>query len=110
MEKECIAREPTLEKYLGLIKRMENYFKWFIVEYIKRSKNTEVDELAKAAACNTPLPTDVFFQVIQDASIKTVESEPRLINAIEGEDWWAPITAYLHHYYKRDNTTEHITM
>jgi ribonuclease HI len=35
IEKECIAREPTLEKYLGLIRKMENYFKEFTVEYIE---------------------------------------------------------------------------
>jgi hypothetical protein len=44
------------------------------------------DELAKAAAHNTPLPAVVFFHVISDASIKTVEAEPRVINLIEGED------------------------
>jgi ribonuclease HI len=37
IEKECIAREPTLEKYLGLVRRMENYFKGFTVEYIERN-------------------------------------------------------------------------
>jgi hypothetical protein len=35
IEKECIAREPTLERYLALIRRMENYFKRFTVEYIE---------------------------------------------------------------------------
>jgi hypothetical protein len=29
---------------------MENFFKGFIIEHIERAKNTEVDELAKAAA------------------------------------------------------------
>jgi hypothetical protein len=33
-----------------------------------------------------PLLADVFFQVIKYASVKLVEPEPRLINAIEGED------------------------
>jgi hypothetical protein len=33
-----------------------------------------------------PLPADVFFQVIEDASVKMVEPEPMLINAIEGKD------------------------
>jgi hypothetical protein len=46
MEKECIARELTLKKYLGLVRRMENYFKGFTVEYIDRNKNIEADELA----------------------------------------------------------------
>jgi ribonuclease HI len=49
--KECISREPTLEKYLGLVRKMENYFRGFTVEYIER-KNCEADELAKAVACN----------------------------------------------------------
>jgi hypothetical protein len=35
IEKYCIAREPTLERYLALARRMENYFKGFTVEYIK---------------------------------------------------------------------------
>jgi ribonuclease HI len=26
IEKECITREPTLERYLGIVRRMENYF------------------------------------------------------------------------------------
>jgi ribonuclease HI len=45
IEKECIAREP----YLALVRRMENYFKGFRLEYIER-KNSEADELANAAA------------------------------------------------------------
>jgi ribonuclease HI len=32
IEKECKAREPTLEKYLALVQRMENYFKRFTVD------------------------------------------------------------------------------
>jgi hypothetical protein len=35
IEKECIAREPTPERYLGLVKKMENYFKGFTIEYIE---------------------------------------------------------------------------
>jgi hypothetical protein len=41
----------------------------------------------KAAARNNPLPTDVFSQTIIDASIKTIEPEPGVINIIQGEDW-----------------------
>jgi ribonuclease HI len=67
IEKECIAREPTLERYLGLTRKMETYFKGFTVEYIERNKNYDADELAKAAAHNTPMPADVFFQVLKDA-------------------------------------------
>jgi ribonuclease HI len=61
IEKECMARDATLERYLGVVQRMENHFKGFIVEYIQRTKNTETDELAKAAAKKAVLPPDVFF-------------------------------------------------
>jgi hypothetical protein len=47
IEKERIAREPTTESYLALVRRMESYFKGFTVEHIKRSENSEPD-------CHTP--------------------------------------------------------
>jgi hypothetical protein len=53
--------EPTLEKYLALVKRMEKKFKGFTIEYIDRKKNSEANELTKAAARNNPLPADVFL-------------------------------------------------
>jgi ribonuclease HI len=86
IENECITREPTLEKYLALIRRMEIFFKGFTIEYIDRNKNSEADKLAKAAACNNSLPADVFSQTMSNASIKTIELEPRVINIIQGED------------------------
>jgi ribonuclease HI len=86
IEKECVAREATLERYLALVMRMENYFKGFMVEYIERSKNSEADELVNAAAHNMPLPAVEFFQVVPDTSIKIVELEPRVINLIKCED------------------------
>jgi hypothetical protein len=89
---------------------MENYFKGFTVEYIKRNKNFEADELVKAAARNTSMRADIFFQVHEDASIKTVLPEPRVINIIEGEDWRAMIMTYLHHYYEPDSKNEQIRM
>jgi hypothetical protein len=64
----------------------------------------------KAAARNTPLSAEVFFQVISDTSIKIVQAEPRVINLIQGEDCRAPIMAYLHHYYKPDSAVEHTRM
>jgi hypothetical protein len=89
---------------------MENYFKGFMVEYIERNKNTKADDLAKAVARNILMHADIFFQVLEDASVKTVLPEPRLINIIKGEDWRAPIMAYLHHYYELDSTNEQIRM
>jgi hypothetical protein len=34
----------------------------------------------------TILPPDVFFEVIEDPSVKIVEPEPRMVNIIQGED------------------------
>jgi hypothetical protein len=48
--------------------------------------------------------------VLEDASVKTVLPEPRIINIIEGEDWRAPIMAYLCHYYEPDSKNEQIRM
>jgi ribonuclease HI len=87
IEKECISKEPTLEKYLALARRMEFFFKGFTVEYIDRNKNSKADELTKAAARNNPLLADVFLHTRIDTSIKTIELEPRVINKIQGEDW-----------------------
>jgi ribonuclease HI len=84
--KECITRDETLERYLAEVQRMERVFKGFTVQYIKRTKNKEADELAKAVVKKAVIPPKVFFQVIEDPSVKTVEPEPRMVNIIHGED------------------------
>jgi hypothetical protein len=66
---------------------MENYFRGFLVKHIERKKNTEADKLAKAVARKATLPLDVFFQTIEDSSVKTIEPEPKMVNGIQGEDW-----------------------
>jgi hypothetical protein len=106
IEKECIARETILKKNLALVRRMKKKFKGFTVEYIDRNKNVKEDEHAKVTSRNTPLPVDVFLQIILNASIKTIELEPRVINIIQGEDWRALIMAYIRHYYEPDSTVE----
>jgi hypothetical protein len=107
---ECTARDETLERYIAAIRKMEIFFKGFIVEHIERAKNTEADELAMAAARKAALSLDVFFQVIEDPSVKTVEPETGMVNIVQGEDWRAPIMAYLHHSYEPDNNTKLIRM
>jgi ribonuclease HI len=110
IKKGCIVRELTHERYLVRVGRMECYFKGFTIEYIERTKNAKANELMKVMALNTPLPADIFFQVIFDTSIKTVEAEPRMINLIEGKDWRVPTMVYLHDYYELDSAAEHIRM
>jgi hypothetical protein len=53
---------------------------------------------------------DVFFQVLEDASVKTVPPEPRVISIIEGEDWRALLMAYLRHYYEPESKNEQTRM
>jgi ribonuclease HI len=62
IENKCITGDATLEKYLALIRRMQNYFKGFSVEHIQRNNNIEADELAKAAV-------------------------QKMVSIIAGEDW-----------------------
>jgi acetolactate synthase regulatory subunit len=50
IEKECIARDETLERYLTVVRKMERFFKGFIVQYIERTKNSEANKLDKVAA------------------------------------------------------------
>jgi hypothetical protein len=100
------CRDETLERYLAVVRRMEGFFKGFTVQHIERAKNTEADELAKVAARKVVLPPDIFFQVIEDPSVKTVEPELRMINVVQVEDWRALILAYLCHHYEPDNSTE----
>jgi hypothetical protein len=85
--KMCIARDSTLEKYLALVRRIENQFRGFLVEHIDRSKNAKAVELAKATTRKIALAPGIFFQRVDDASVKTIESEPRMENVIHIEDW-----------------------
>jgi hypothetical protein len=40
LEKEYIARDGTLERYVALVRRMKNYFRGFSVEHIERERRT----------------------------------------------------------------------
>jgi hypothetical protein len=106
IKKECMARDETLERYLAVIRRMDNFFKGFTGNHIERIKSTEADELAKAAARKVVLPPNVFFQVIEDPSIKIVEPKPRMVTVVQGEDWRAQIMASLRHHYEPDSSID----
>jgi hypothetical protein len=51
-------------KYLEKVRAMERHFKGYSVQHIPRDNNNEVDKLAKAAARNQAMPSDVFFKII----------------------------------------------
>jgi hypothetical protein len=67
---------------------------------IPRSKNSEANELAKAAAQGSTLPSVVFYTVISQPSVEVNIKAPKVINAIHNEDWRAPIMAYLKGYHE----------
>ena len=84
---------------------MEKYFKGFDIEFVKRNQNSEADELAKIASNGHPLPPDVFYTVQTEPSIANT-SEVKIVSLIEGEDWRAPIIAYLKGFFEPENPIE----
>jgi ribonuclease HI len=63
VEKKYVARELELAKYLATVRTLERRFQGFTLKYIPRAENTEADELAKAAANNTPFLEETFHQI-----------------------------------------------
>ena len=76
IEKDYKARDPELAKYLHFLRDQEKYFEGFAVRNISRTNISDADEIAKAAAQNTSLHQDVFFQVLTQSSINTKKEAP----------------------------------
>jgi hypothetical protein len=84
---------------------MERHFKGYSVQHIPRDDNNGADKLAKAAAGNQEMPSDVFFAIIKEPSIK--ESKSRIINVVETPDCRVEIMAYLRgHFEPQDELQE----
>jgi ribonuclease HI len=75
IEKESVARNPVLMKYLEKVREMERNFKGYTVQHIPRDDNNEADRLAMAAARNQEMPPDVFFEIIKEPSIRKKRQE-----------------------------------
>ena len=56
VEKEYMARELELVKYLATVRALEQRFQGFTLKYIPRAENSEANELVKASANNMPIP------------------------------------------------------
>ena len=110
IEKDYKARDLELAKYLQFLREQEKYFKGFTIKNISRTNNSDADEIAKAAAQNTSLPQDVFFQVLTHASIKAKQEVPREVYIIQSEDWRAPIMAYLRGHYEPEDEVNKVRM
>jgi hypothetical protein len=110
IEKDYKARDPELARYLQFLRGQEKHFEGFTVKNISRNDNSDADELAKAAAQNTSLPQDIFYQILKQASIKAVQATPREVHIIQSEDWRALIMAYLCGHYEPENKVNDIRM
>jgi ribonuclease HI len=110
IEKDYKARDPELARYLQFLRDQKKHFEGFTVKNISRNDNSDADELAKAAAQNANLPQDVFYQILNQASIKEVQVTPREVHIIQSEDWRAPIMAYLRGHYEPENEVNDIRM
>ena len=80
------ALKPEFVKYLAAVRSMEKYFLGFSIRSFPRSQNKQADQLAKAAAQFDPLPPDMFFEILKQASVNCAEEPAKFINAITSED------------------------
>ena len=76
------ALKPKLAKYIAAVRSMKNYFLGFSIRSFPRSQNKQVNQLEKAAAQLDPLPPDVFFATLKQASVNCAEEPAKFINAI----------------------------
>jgi hypothetical protein len=103
VDKSSRARDPKLEKYLDIVRRMEASFDGFSVKNIPREENEQADLLAKSAAQGLPLPLKVFFETLKAPSIELMERAVLTISPIHIEDWRTEIVSFLQGTYPSDN-------
>jgi hypothetical protein len=70
-----------------LVRALERRFQGFTLKHIPRAKNSEADELAKAAANNLPMPVGTFYQVLTSPTTKIAAKTFQIVLLIECEDW-----------------------
>jgi ribonuclease HI len=95
VDKSSKARDPKLEKYLDVVRRLEASFEGFSVKNIPRGKNEHVNLLAKSAAQGLPLPSEVFFETIKAPLVELMERAVLTISPIHSEDWRTEIISFL---------------
>jgi hypothetical protein len=90
-------------KYLQAIRSMEKFFISITVRSFPRNYNKEADAIAKATALLEPLPLDVFYETTTVKSAADEAAPPKFVNAIQSEDWCAPIVAAVRGYYEAED-------
>ena len=91
---------------MHIVHKIEGFFLGITTKPIPRLENSEADKLAKVAAQGIALPSDVFYEVINQPSIELNIKASKLINSIHSEDWRAPIMAYLKGYHEPETKEE----
>jgi ribonuclease HI len=97
------AKNPDMMKYLQAVRSMEKYFISITVRSFPRNYNKEADAIAKATALLEPLPPDVFYETATVRSVADEAAPPKFVNAIQSEDWRAPIVAAVRGYYEAED-------
>jgi ribonuclease HI len=95
VDKSCKARDPKLEKYMDIVRRLEASFEGFSVKNIPRGENEHADLLAKSAAQGLPLPSEVFFETLKAPSVELMERTVLAISPVHSEDWRTEIISFL---------------
>jgi ribonuclease HI len=103
IDKSCKARDPKLEKYLDTVRRIEASFEGFSVKNIPRGENEHADLLAKSAAQELPLPSEVFFETIKAPSVELLERAVLNISPVYSEDWRTEIISFLQGNFLSDD-------
>jgi ribonuclease HI len=99
VDKSSRVRDPKLEKYLDIVRRMEASFKGFLVKKILRGENEHAYLLAKSAAHGLPLPSEVFFKTLKAPSVELMERAVLTISHVHCEDWRTEIISFLQGNY-----------
>jgi hypothetical protein len=95
IDKSSKARDPKLEKYLNVVRRMEASFEGFSVQNILRGENEHTNLLAKSATQGLPLPSKVFFETMKAPSVELMERAVLTISLVHSEDWRIEIVSFL---------------
>jgi hypothetical protein len=70
-----------------VVRGLDRRFKGFTLKYIPQAKNREADELAKVAANNSPLPADIFYQIVHTPVTKGLTKAFLEVLLTKFEDW-----------------------
>jgi ribonuclease HI len=87
------CRDRKMEAYCDEVRRLEDKFYGLELNHVARRYNETVDELAKIASGQTPVPPDVFSKDIYQPSVqvddapepKEASAQPKVPSAAEGE-------------------------